>query len=562
MSSIDNYLQAIQTAIYGGEVRNAIHDSIQECYLNVVDLKTSVANIIDTDITLNNWVSGKYYNTPSTVTNILITDLTNNGSMSCQYVACSSGDIFLLTGAGASGGKLWVWIKSNGDIISRAASNATGTDLELIAPENAAYLLVNVHTEQTHSLRRDVRQSLKVPIEFSTVSDMQASTDLQIGMKVRTLGYNTETDGLGCVYKISADASEYEYTGRVHIGSGSLYAIPLLEISTNNNKPNGPVTDLVRLAETYQQSGKSWYMASGLSVADYPGAFDDNYASDTYNMRCNILSRLMLYGIDFASSKYGGGTNTHKQGYWPDIDTRFSFSSSPAGSAAEQALYCAYKGWAYYPNSDYSNIRPGDLCFFSFSTDENDAVYKSIDHVAIYLGRGHKTSNNATVHHFIGNDGNASNRNITTLFYAGNDAYLSKIVLCAGFSKMESSDRPENIVVDSYTAIKTSGQGVYTYEMVKPFKSQSAYTIVFDASGVPSSYTLAVGADQNYMLTDDCVTSLNIIPTSTHVVLHLFTPDISSLTEAQKKQLRLYRGTASGPSSLTVSEFRVYDGWI
>lgn len=35
MSAIDTYLQAIQTAVYGEEVRGAIHDAIQQCYTDV-----------------------------------------------------------------------------------------------------------------------------------------------------------------------------------------------------------------------------------------------------------------------------------------------------------------------------------------------------------------------------------------------------------------------------------------------------------------------------------------------------------------------------------------------
>lgn len=35
MSAIDNYLQEIQTAVYGEEVRDAIHDAIQQCYTDV-----------------------------------------------------------------------------------------------------------------------------------------------------------------------------------------------------------------------------------------------------------------------------------------------------------------------------------------------------------------------------------------------------------------------------------------------------------------------------------------------------------------------------------------------
>lgn len=32
MSAIDNYLQEIKTAVYGEEVRDAIHDAIEQCY--------------------------------------------------------------------------------------------------------------------------------------------------------------------------------------------------------------------------------------------------------------------------------------------------------------------------------------------------------------------------------------------------------------------------------------------------------------------------------------------------------------------------------------------------
>lgn len=35
MSVIDNYLQEIKTAVYGEEVRDAIHDAIQQCYTDV-----------------------------------------------------------------------------------------------------------------------------------------------------------------------------------------------------------------------------------------------------------------------------------------------------------------------------------------------------------------------------------------------------------------------------------------------------------------------------------------------------------------------------------------------
>lgn len=40
MSKISEYLQLIKTAIYGREVRDAIHDSIKQCYEDVTTAKT------------------------------------------------------------------------------------------------------------------------------------------------------------------------------------------------------------------------------------------------------------------------------------------------------------------------------------------------------------------------------------------------------------------------------------------------------------------------------------------------------------------------------------------
>lgn len=40
MSKISEYLQLIKTAIYGREVRDAIHDSIEQCYTDVTNAKT------------------------------------------------------------------------------------------------------------------------------------------------------------------------------------------------------------------------------------------------------------------------------------------------------------------------------------------------------------------------------------------------------------------------------------------------------------------------------------------------------------------------------------------
>lgn len=98
------------------------------------------------------WTTGQSYNTPSSVTTKLPTDTTPTTGYACTYMPCAFGDVFYLTGKGGSGSKLWVWTKSDGAIISRAESNATGANLKLTAPPNSAYLLASVDMSQPYSL--------------------------------------------------------------------------------------------------------------------------------------------------------------------------------------------------------------------------------------------------------------------------------------------------------------------------------------------------------------------------------------------------------------------------
>ena len=106
-------------------------------------------------IPLNDWIDGYYYNGASSVTNIKPTDTkTSAPAYSCMVVDCFADDVFYLTGKGGSGAKLWLWTKNNGDVISRAASNATAENLRLTPPNDAQYLYIAIQNEQPHSLTK------------------------------------------------------------------------------------------------------------------------------------------------------------------------------------------------------------------------------------------------------------------------------------------------------------------------------------------------------------------------------------------------------------------------
>jgi len=555
------YAAAQQAGFTGTEAQfNAYLSGIGMLTEDVDDLKSAI-KISDGVETVPTYETGKFYDLNSSQTTVNILNPANNSNLACAYIACIPGDMFYYTREYATSTRSYGFLSTasdEGNIVYRSPNGAILDGNLITAPEGAKYAIFNWNKNYGHEIIKVSRKS-----RFDTVAQLKtASENLTAGMIVEVLGYNNSTDGLGCYYKISDNETEYAYTGRVSLGGG-LYAIPLLNITNDNNKPNSPVTDIVKIAETYQQSGKNWFGMSGLSHTDYPTCFDSGFTYGTYNISCSTLSRLIMYGIPFNQSKYGGGNNEHAQGYMPDFTTQFAFSSSPMGSAAEQALYFAYKGLAYYPNSDFSNIRPGDLCFFSFNQAASNAVFMSIDHVAIYLGPESLTADGKRQQHFIGGNGSPSDRTVTTFFYTNDDDYLSKVVLCAGFEKPLIRDYPAQIVIEPYTqhTVQPTTQGVFTYQLIKPFESLKAYTVVIVTDIPASSYTLSVGGNNNYRMTWDGVTQSYIRNDgSTYGIYHMLTPDLSNLSSDLHDKIRLFKSATE--EALTVKEFKIYDGWI
>lgn len=125
--------------------------SIPQDYQNVWSLLSAVANMNKTSL-FNNWNDGHYYGIGNSVTNKTYTDTSAEETLTCGYVACSPGDIFRITGRGASSGRLYAWTKANGDIISRAEANYSATNEKIIAPDETAYLLVNTFIADAHAL--------------------------------------------------------------------------------------------------------------------------------------------------------------------------------------------------------------------------------------------------------------------------------------------------------------------------------------------------------------------------------------------------------------------------
>lgn len=72
----------------------------------------------------------------------------------CMKVPCQEGDVFKITGHGASSYRLYAWLNTQEVVIQIAASNTTKTDFEVTTPVTAAYLVVNAHRNYTRTVKK------------------------------------------------------------------------------------------------------------------------------------------------------------------------------------------------------------------------------------------------------------------------------------------------------------------------------------------------------------------------------------------------------------------------
>ena len=265
-----------------------------------------------------------------------------------------------------------------------------------------------------------------------------------------------------------------------------------------------------------------------------------------------------MNGVSFENSKYGGqASNIRLDGSLHMDNIGMPRTASKIRSAYQQALYFAYRGLAYYPNDDFSNVRPGDIVFFSNNTHADR--FLDIDHVAIYLGKCGVNNVGAVRHAFIGNNGDSTNRDIYTFFYCDTTSYFHKIVLCAGMgTEFIQMNAPNNLIVDSYVSkSKASGSSLTSaYDTKKQLKSHTGYTIYFNTDSIPDELRFLVGDSTRETFYINAYNLYTIYPTAKKQKYFLITGDISGVDD--NKKIRI--GGASS-DVFTINSFELYEGW-
>ncbi len=84
----------------------------------------------------------KYYATNGTAVDI--NSPMSNSKFDSAVVPCSEGNIFTITGEGGSTPRLWCFIKSDGTVIDASISSKKAYNIEITAPADTAYLVLNV----------------------------------------------------------------------------------------------------------------------------------------------------------------------------------------------------------------------------------------------------------------------------------------------------------------------------------------------------------------------------------------------------------------------------------
>jgi hypothetical protein len=242
-----------------------------------------------------------------------------------------------------------------------------------------------------------------------------------------------------------------------------------------------------------------------------------------YEISCSVFVMLILSGIPYKNSKYGGGNNTpNGEGYY-NQDLIDFYSDVSGGSqttfkySQHLAEYLYDRGFCYYAEPDFSNVDTGDILFYSNNTNPLESGdsnrFLGIDHSCIY---SHKQNDNTFGVYEVQNEGPVFGKYLISNY---------KPVLCARLPRKNGSIRTTNIVTNPKKSFSVTTSTVRTVTASNGFKANKQYTLVTKITYVNNTPNVYPGLkDQNGInlmshygatkLPDDNIYVLPFSPTS------------------------------------------------
>jgi len=225
-----NEAQTLSTA-QKDQARDNIEAASEE---DVTSLKSALEAVSGNSVIP--FTSGGYIQLNTGVANV--NSPNQNANYRYAVVPCNAGDVFNVSATGANAGRAWGFISSAGTVLSMAEASITVSNLRLVAPQNAAYLVINDNNTGAISYTDDLlvnrvneNTAFQNNIIDNGINPEQTSfceptesdeSDINILENVVIYpGYITATNG------VRTQNANYQTTGWMDVVPGSTYKIDL-----------------------------------------------------------------------------------------------------------------------------------------------------------------------------------------------------------------------------------------------------------------------------------------------------------------------------------------------
>lgn len=270
-------------------------------------------------------------------------------------------------------------------------------------------------------------------------------------------------------------------------------------LPTTIHNSDGIIDRLLAIAQTYNDNiGSFAYGNSGTAYS--PSVLTPN---GKFQMDCSSFANLMIHGVPFQNSRYANPSNPK------NIENPLFFLGVDGYTyrlANQLAQYAYDNGYSFTPNSDFSNVEPGDVMFYSWtyfdtnpgsipqsSLDFHNQAFMKIDHVAIMGSKKNDTYWNTI----------QFNEDLGSVYYPADNAYMSQCVLVARFpfANVETMYSNENLLFDGDTV--KNGVSAATYSLTKPLVKGQYYSMFVKADSITSGRRLLLQTATFQTIFDD-----------------------------------------------------------
>lgn len=339
VSNINILLEKIKNAIYGIDVRNAIHDAIKQTYIDAIDANNSSMEVSN--------ARGKY-NT------------------------------------------LGERLDANEGIKKLELKEIEGGNIALNLENNIYYKCISEISDLTISL-------LNSDINFNSKLYFTANSDFTIENNIKFTGDNTDSGKLlakkGFTYLIDFIYPNIGLVYSVNENEGDDSDEPAIDDELHDFIEG---SELVAIAKTYFDARDKYMRYGQTNICSNSGNTSWEDATTTgadspdgryRKLDCSALSQLSTAGITFNEVFKDKTTYNNR-----DLSARvedYAWAIRLPRTAAEQCKYIEQIGWALPSDKWHTNeaqwggLKAGDLIFFGNS---DNGRYKGVYHVAIYYG--------------------------------------------------------------------------------------------------------------------------------------------------------------------------------